>query len=453
MEILLLYFRGKILAAVLPLALISTAAMRADQSDKLTSMAKELADLKAKAKNNDERLKDLEFHKPWDNSKRNWSRTVPKLPPHYIPIPDTKSAIQPIINPNLAMSYDFGSFAGDFLSPTTLPLRTVNPDAAKSGRFNTHARASQLGFRTLSNTDLGEIKTEISIDFYGVGNPAETGIPLHHPRLRFGFVEVLGFTIGQSTSNFLDVDAIGETVDYGTILEGSFRHGLIKYTHAMTKHLSFAVAVEQPVTDYMTNTGLMTRENNASCVPDLTGYLKYEGSFGYLSLRGVARELRLKNTAIPVPQTFRKSAWGLGISTKLYVHNKSNLFAQTSFGQGIGRFIVLCNGQSAFYDQTLGIFDVQKAANGIIGFEHFWSEAFRTNIIYARTVISVSKRVPILTGPIRATKAINQFILNLIYFPIPSLDFGIEYGFAERKTIDLKRGKANRITFGVLYRF
>ncbi|MDF3033902.1 MAG: hypothetical protein K0R76_856 [Alphaproteobacteria bacterium] len=433
-------------------------------------MAQALRDIKRQVEKTDEKVRRLEARftaKSFDNSlgKNKSQADAPYTwPARYLSVPQTNSAIQLIVNPNLAISYDFSPFSGDVISPTTLPLAGVDGNASKSGRFNTQAKGTQFGFRTLSFTNIGEVKSEISLDFYG-STLDTTGIPAaYQPRLRFAFIEFSGFTIGQTTSNFLDMDAIGETVDYGTVFEGAFRHPLVKYAFNINKQISLGLAAERSVTDYTTpstdSTGTIASSTNslsATSLPDFTAHLKYTDFFGHVALRGVLRELKVKNYSNAgqpaVAQSFRKTGWGLGVSGKLFIHKKTSLFAQVNFGDGIGRFIILCNGQSAFYNPTTNIFDRQKAMDGILGLEHFWTDSFRSNIIFARTKVNVSKYTPAFTGTTRVTESINQFFLNLIYSPTPPLDLGIEYGFANRRTADAKRGKANRITLGMVYKF
>jgi hypothetical protein len=448
------------------ITLTMAAPIKSEESSTSPHMAEELLELKNRNEENTRKIKQLEsrlnnkgFQKDSGEPSYNW-------PERYMQIPQTNSAVQLVLNPNIAMSYDFSPFAGDFIAPQALPLSKIDPNAAKSGRFNAQARATQFGIRTLSHTNIGEVKSEINFDFYGTSDPTATGVPVYQPRLRFAFVEFLGLTIGQTTSNFLDLDAMGETVDYGTIVAGSFRHALVQYAFNFNKQTSLSLAAERPVTDYTDGTLFVPPNNNpastansAPSLPDLTAKLKYADSFGHVALRGVWRELKVKNYgtnagASSLPQTLRKIGWGLGLSAKFFIYKKSNLFAQVNFGNGIGRFTILGNGQSAFYNPLTGIFDTQKIKNTIIGLEHIWTESLRSNLIYGRTQVSVSKYTPVpTTGISRATKTMNQLFLNLIYSPISSLDLGIEYGYADRTTADFKRGKANRITGGAHYKF
>jgi hypothetical protein len=451
MKTLLLSILG---IATFSLNLLSSA--KAHYPENAFSVSRELTELKRQAAENNRKVLQLE-NSLGKNPKSLQHSSVHKWPKHYIGIPDTNSAIQFIVNPNLAVSYDFNSYPTDILFPPFVPLYGVTGNADRPGQFHAQAKASQLGFRTLSHTNLGELKTEISLDFYGSNFTVLPSTPIYQPRLRYAFVEFLGFTIGQSSSNFQDLEAIGETVEFGTILGVSFRHGLIKYAHQFNKQISLNVAIERPATDYTDRLGAFQASSSTS-LPDLTANLKYAAGFGHVSLRGVLRDLKIRDvsdvgTTPFINNSFRKTAWGLGVSGKLFVYKKSNVFAQYNFGDGIGRYIIICNGQAVFYNQTSRIFDLQKAYNTILGIEHFWSDCLRSNIIYANTQIKTSRFMPALTGTTRVSKSFNQFFLNLIYSPIPPLDLGIEYGFVNRRSVDLRYGKARRITLGMSYKF
>ncbi len=213
-------------------------------------IVQELFKLKRQNEENTRKIIKLENRLNNKGSESNSEEPSYNWPKRYIHIPQTNSAVELVLNPNISMTYDFSPFAGDFISSTTLPLSGVDPNASKAGRFNGQARATQFGFRTLSFTNIGEVKSEVNFDFYGTSDPAATGVPVYQPRLRFAYIEFLGITIGQTTSNFLDLDATGETVDYGTILGGSFRHALIQYAFHINKKTSVSLSAVRPMTDF-----------------------------------------------------------------------------------------------------------------------------------------------------------------------------------------------------------
>lgn len=417
-----------------------------------SQVSQELLALKRQTAENKEKIKSLETLLNQRPPKTAPQTEGPGWPPHYLGIPGTNSAIQFILNPNLALTYDFEGPTTDILYPPFVKLKGVSGDANRKGIFTAQAKATQFGFRTLSHTNLGEIKTEISLDFYGQNFEVLPSNIFYQPRLRYAYIELLRFTVGQTASNFIDLDSSGETVDYGGILGVSFRHALVKYALPFDKKTTLSLSAERPTTDYTDNTGALLANSSAS-MPDLTFQLRHTAGFGYVALRGVLRDLKIRDFTREGQPSFRKTGWGLGISGKFFVYGKSNLFGQYNFGNGIGRYIVICNSQAAFFNPTARIFDLQKASNLIVGFEHFWTEALRSNIIYGYTRINVSRFMPVLTGTIRVTKAFKQYFINLIYSPIPALDVGIEYGQVDRTSVDLRNGTAKRITTGISYKF
>lgn len=455
-------FTQRILASVC-LVTLSLSSPLMGKTSKTSHAAQEILDLKKQVKETNKKIKRLESLLSAKHPEVASQASPHSWPDRFLHIPNTNSAIRFILNTNLAVSYDVDSYTADFLFPPLLPLAGIitpagiRPDLKKS-RFNAQARGTQFGFKTLSMTDIGEVKTEVSLDFWGDASTLIPSVPAYQPRVRFAYVEVGGFTAGQTNSNFLDMDAIGETVDYGSALGASFRHGLLKYKFSFNKQTSLGLAAERPSTDYTDNQGRTIFypspiPASSPSFPDLTAHLKYEDKFGHVALRGVFRQLQIKDHSLTQPFTAKKNGWGLGLSGKVFLYNKSNLFGQFNFGNGVGRYIVLLNGQSSLYNATSRVFDLQKASNTIVGFEHFWNKLFRSNIIYAHTQVTVSRFTPALTGETRVTKSMNQFFLNLIYSPIEPLDVGLEYEYADRKSVDNYKGKANRFTLGITYKF
>lgn len=417
-----------------------------------TPHLQELSELKREVAKNNRKILILEKRLNSQQSEKTVYERQHSWPESYIPIPQSNSAIRLIFNPNIAIAYDASSYTADYMYPPALPLKGDVSNLRKN-RFTAQGRATQFGFKTLSHTNIGEIKTELSLDFWGDSAVAIQNNPAYQPRLRFAYVEVGRWTVGQTTSNFLDLDAVGETVDYGSVLGISFRHGLIKYAFPLNPKTSLNLALERSALDYTDSQGNLSAVSSATSLPELTAHLKYEDNFGHVSLRGVARQLRIKDYSSSLPFMARKNGWGLGLSGKLFVYHKSNLFAQVNFGNGIGRYIPLINGQSSQYSSQSRVLDPQKATNAIIGFEHYWNDLFRSNIIYAYTKIYVSKFVPLFAGATRVTKSFDQLYLNLIYSPTPPLDIGIEYEYAKRKAVGNFIGKANRFTLGITYKF
>ncbi|MBM3632319.1 MAG: hypothetical protein FJX03_01235 [Alphaproteobacteria bacterium] len=432
--------------------LVTISPIQGGKRENSASNLRELSELKREVAKNNQKILILEKRLNSKEPEHKVYETQSDWPASYIPIPNSNSAIRLIFNPNIAIAYDASSYTADYMYPPALPLMGDVANLRKN-RFTAQGRATQFGFKTLSHTNIGDIKTEFSLDFWGDSAVAIPNNPAYQPRLRFAYIEIGRWTVGQTTSNFLDLDAVGETVDYGSVLGISFRHGLVKYSFPLNPKTSLNVALERSALDYTDPQGNLSAVSSATSLPELTVHLKHEDNFGHVSLRGVARQLRIKDYSSSQPFIARKNGWGVGTSGKLFVYHKSNLFAQFNFGNGIGRYIPIINGQSSQYNSQSRVLDPQKATNAILGFEHYWNELFRSNIIYAYTKIYVSKFVPMFAGATRVTKSYDQLYLNLIYSPVPPLDVGIEYEYAKRKAVGNFIGKANRFTLGITYKF
>jgi hypothetical protein len=82
-------------------------------------------------------------------------------------------------------------------------------------------------------------------------------------------------------------------------------------------------------------------------------------------------------------------------------------------------------------------------------YRHLWSETWRSNLTLG--YLSVDNDTD-LTG-MGVTKNASSVHINLIYSPVPKLDFGVEYMHANRKVENGNEGALNRFQFSAKYAF
>jgi hypothetical protein len=82
-------------------------------------------------------------------------------------------------------------------------------------------------------------------------------------------------------------------------------------------------------------------------------------------------------------------------------------------------------------------------------YRHFWSEQLRSN--FTLGYLSVDNDVD-LTGSGVTSDAASAHI-NLIYSPVPKMDFGVEYIFATREIESGLDGDLNRVQFSAKYAY
>ena len=219
---------------------------------------------------------------------------------------------------------------------------------------------------------------------------------------------------------------------------------------------------------------------------------------GFVSLGGIYRQLQVSvatgdtvstatsATAISTTSTSsvnynsKVSAWGLNIAGKLITQGKSNLYSQITFGNGLGYLVEDATNYSAYLQlptssQTTDSsktrfttrFNTAAVTNGIIGYAHWWTDEFRTNIGGSYTKIKNSSSMPVMSGSTQANARIKKALVNAIYSPVKNIDIGLELMYAVRETVSGTdtangttyatysggTGKATQIMTSFIYKF
>ena len=242
--------------------------------------------------------------------------------------------------------------------------------------------------------------------------------------------------------------------------------------------------------------------------------MRYEGKMGFVSVAGIVRTLQVsvaQGEALPHLTTSttsttntnvttsafsaKQTAWGLGFAGKLLVAAKSNLHGRVIVGDGLGYIVDDAGNQSAYLQLPTAStatgtpsasvlnryparFDTSSVINCVAGYEHWWTEEFRTNIAGSYTKIKNSPYSPIYyslvsnltsTNPATAVPQINarikKVLVNAIYSPVKNIDIGVELMHGMRETIagvdktdnsvfyNGATGKATQIMTSFIYKF
>lgn len=335
------------------------------------------------------------------------------------------------------------AYGAQFANFAAIPLDN-SAQHKQDGQFNMHARQSRLNMETRTPTELGDLKTFLEVDFFGSarGNANTTngeGVMLRQAYGQLGHV-----LAGQTWSNFMDMDAYPESLDYiGPAGLTFVRQAQVRYTDTFAKKYTYSIALESPNTDFAT----ATNKVNLSDVPDLTGKLVYKDSFGQLAVRGLARELGAGDSSTGAQD--HSFGWGTGVSGKILVGVKDNFMFQGVYGNGVGHYLFdvanSLNGNTYLNNEI----DPQVAYGGYAGFQHYWSKDWRSNILVGYTGIDndVAK-----TGA-NVNKEIASGHLNLIWSPAASYRVGVEYMHGYRELESGVDGDLDRIQTSFMYTF
>ena len=263
------------------------------------------------------------------------------------------------------------------------------------------------------------------------------------PRIRHAFLTYNNWLFGQTWMTFFNVGALPENLDFVGPAESTIfgRQAMIRYTMG-----PWQFAVENPettITPYGGGGRIVADDNKT---PDFVVRYNLKGESSSFTVAALLRQLRYEDQAAGISD--KEDSYGLSVSGKWVFSNRDDFRWMASGGKGMGRYIGLNTANGAVLDEDHNLNGISSW--GAFGsYRHFWSEKWRSNFTYG--YLSVDNDTD-LTG-MGVTKTASSVHINLLYSPVPKLDFGIEYLRADRETESGDDGNLNRVQFSAKYAF
>ncbi len=341
----------------------------------------------------------------------------------------------------------------DLLDFRSIPLDGTAA-ADKSGSTKFHGRASRVYIETETPFQGDVIKTHIEGDFFGRvdtggGTDDDTLTNSYELRLRSAWVSWGNWMAGQNWSNFVDLSAYPEGMDFSSITgRALIRQSQIRYTYPLGGGDRLAFSLENPETDY--NRGTPAPGANADedeTMPDIIGTYYNKTSFGHVRASALVRRLGVEtfNTGgdISNSQSDHTMGYGIGLSAKINFSKELNLKLNFNGGDGIGRYLHSNHYRSAIFTAD-GKLESESAWGANFMLQYKPSATMRYNIGYGLLEIDVEKDHIVSTA---VNKSIGTFHANAIYTIAPQLNVGVGYTYAEREVENGTEGDISRIMF------
>jgi hypothetical protein len=340
--------------------------------------------------------------------------------------------------------YSAGASAGtsvgrDFYVPSTL---TVGDDDSSDAVFDMHARQSRFNFGTSTLLDNGKkINSKIEIDFLASAAGGNERVSNSFaPRIRHAFITYDGWLFGQTWSNFQNVGALPETLDFVGPAEGTVfvRQAQIKYTTG-----AWSFSLENPESTITTTGGARVATDDAS-LPDFTARYTHKADWGNLVVTALARQLTYKVGGIDADET----SFGISASGMFKVGDDNIKFMLTQ-GKGLGRYVGLNVAHGAVLNGDE--LDAIDSTSGFVAYQHKWSNQWRSTFLYS--FFSADNNTDLLSISGDPTESTQSYSANILYSPVKRLTFGAELKHAERETQSGIDGDLDRLQFSVKYAF
>jgi len=329
----------------------------------------------------------------------------------------------------------------DWYIPGTIP---VEHGADSYSYFDAHVKESRINFKSTHNLDNGaKIGTFLEMDFQLSGQGDERISNSWSPRVRHAFFTYNNWLFGQTWMTFFNVGALPENLDFVGPAESTLfgRQPMIRYTMG-----GFQFAIENPSTTITPKPdgGRVTADDNR--MPDLVARWNMGGDWGNFTAAGILRELRCDNCIAGVDDS--TNGWGVSLSGKFNLFGKDDFRWMATAGSGLGRYFGINLANGAVVDANGGLEAIDSW--GVFGsYRHLWSDQWRSNLTLGYSEIDNDVT---LTGA-TATKNASSVHVNLIYSPVPKMDFGVELLYATREIESGADGDMTRLQFSAKYAY
>lgn len=328
--------------------------------------------------------------------------------------------------------------------PYDIPM-VATPADRQELRFD--ATTSRVFIRGIANTKrLGQVHIFFDVDFRGGAEGSYT------PRIRSGYVQMLGLTVGRDVTTFCDLTAAPTTIDFAGPNAYNFRFAtMIRYEYSFLKeHLTVGAAVEMPS---VSGTYGETLQAIPQRVPDIPLYFQYSW--------GAKRESHIRASAVLRDMYFYnamtgrendKLGWGVQFSGNIFITKYLQLFMNGTYGEGISRYIQDLTGtgldfapnpQNLYEAQTIPMFGWQAAAQLNILPNLFVSGGYSSVTVCRENGF-----------PFDGSYKQGQYIFGNIFWNLtPRFVIAAEYLYGSRKTMSGEKAHSNRVNVLAKYSF
>ena len=332
--------------------------------------------------------------------------------------------------------------------PSQIPVDCpADPGCGQAGAFHMSVRQSSLGLRATVPTALGPVKTDLAFDLFGTDGSTS----VHWLR---AWAEMGAWGAGQTDSNFMDLDAFPNILDYGGPPGMVFlRNPQLRYTGAGREGMTWAASLEAP--NSVLDTGRLTEVDPAlgagitahNRLPDLVGSLRLDRPWGHAKAAAILREVGYQTRTTPSGNpSGQRTGYGLNFTGVVNLSQRDRLGGGLVAGRAIASYM---------NDGGIDLApDARLRAQAVpsLGWSAYWGHAW--NAQWASSIGYSEHRQDNTGGQAgNALRTGSYASANLLYTLAPNVLLGGEYLWGRRENKDGGTGIDSRIQFSTRVSF
>ena len=317
--------------------------------------------------------------------------------------------------------------------PSSMPVDGPHRDVS---HFGMHAKQTRFSFEARRPTTHGNLRFYLENDFFGSSDSYEF-------RLRHAYGQLGNTYAGYGYSTFMDADSLPDTLDFaGPGAAGYLLVAGIHHSFALGKGNTLTVAAEDPDSQ-LANIG--QNDSSVEHLPDVSLIARMERDWGHLQLGAVLRSLGYDGDG----RSDRTFGGGLQLSGSYAVAERDLLLFGLVGGKGISRYTADLTGSNldAAIDGD-GRLKALPLRGGFFGYTHYWSELWRSNLIYGQ--LQIDSADALASDAFRRSR---YAALNLLWSPAPSWTMGMELLYGQQQLQDGRDADTLRLQGSLQYNF
>jgi hypothetical protein len=270
-------------------------------------------------------------------------------------------------------------------------------------------------------------------------------------RLRHAYFQYQNWTIGQTWSNFYDIQSRPKIVDFeGANSEALYRVPQLRYTLSLPNQ-EISLSLEHPIEQITTSSEIQVSKQ---LLPDIVAAWKYRwGTDNFIKAALLTRQLRYERPPNDQPESLElASLWAGGMMASAKIKTTANdyLKLQIIGGQGLARYIrgVRNLGYDAICQNDCNELEAIGIRGGFVAYEHRWAENWTSTVLLGGVDI---RQVDAFEA-----EDLDYCIYgsaNIFFEPIPDICVGLEYLYGEKREVSGRSGQANRLQMAATLRF